>query len=108
MKNQIFKKKIPNEILVNLFNNIGIKEENYYIINNNSYKKGIFNNSIDIFLKDCEIYYHNSKKKYIERKLNYNYFITIIRQICNHNDIKYTSKIKYEQSKYDIVYYFYI
>ena len=36
-------------------------------------------------------YYHNSKKKYLERKLTYNSFTTVLRQICNFNNITYTT-----------------
>ena len=37
MSNQLFKEKVPNEILINLFKIIGTRYENYYIIDNNSY-----------------------------------------------------------------------
>jgi hypothetical protein len=107
MKNQLFKEKIPNETLFNLIEQLAIKTDDYYIIDNNAYKKGIFNNSIIFFLEECKKYYYNSKKIYIERKMNYNCFITIIRQICKYNGIKYISKIKYDQSKYEIVYHIY-
>jgi hypothetical protein len=40
----------------------------------------------------------------LERKMNYNSFVTILRQICNFNKIIYTSQIKYDKSKYDIIY----
>ena len=107
MSVQIFKKNIPNDLLFALFENIAIKTEKCYVINNNAYKKGIFNESIPSFLEDCKSYYHISKRKYLERKINYNSFITILRQICNHNNITYTSQIKYDKSQYDIIYYIY-
>ena len=47
------------------------------------------------------------KKKYLEKKLTYNSFITVIRQICNHLKITYTSQVKYDKSVYDIIYYIY-
>lgn len=107
MSSQIFKNHIPNELLITLLDDIAIKIENGYILNNNSYKKGIFNETIIEFVNQCKPYYHLSKRKYLERKLTYNSFITIIRQICNHNNIKYTSQIKYDKSSYDINYYIY-
>lgn len=107
MASQIFKNNIPNEILINLLDEIAIKSDNCYVINNNSYKKGIFNESILKFINECKPYYHLSKRKYLERKLNYNSFITIIRQICNFNKITYTSQIKYDKSSYDIMYFIY-
>ena len=43
MSSQIFKNNIPNELLFALINDIAIKTEKCYVINNNAYKKGIFN-----------------------------------------------------------------
>ena len=104
MPSQIFKNPVPNELLKQLFDENAVKTETGYIINNCSYKKGIFNNSIPIFITECIPYYHMSKRKYLERKINYNSFITIIRQICNFNNITYTTQIKYDKSVYDIIY----
>lgn len=107
MSTQIFKNFIPNEILFKLLDEICLKNDKHYIFNTNSFKKGLYNNSIIEFIEYCKPYYHNSKKKYLERKLTYNCFSTIIRQICNFNKITYTSQIKYDKSKYDIIYYIY-
>jgi hypothetical protein len=107
MSTQIFKKDICNEMLFNLLDNICIKNDKHYILNNESFKKGVFNESIQKFLEDCKPYYHNSKKKYLEKKITYNSFITVIRQICNYNKLKYTSQIKYIKSSYNIVYIIY-
>jgi len=107
MSSQIFKEHIPNEILIKLLDDIAVKSEKCYVINNNSYKKGMFNNIISDFIIKSTPYYHLSKRKYLERKLTYNSFITIIRQICNFNKITYTSQIKYDKSTYDILYYIY-
>ncbi len=105
MSNQIFKKNVPNELVFGILETICMKNEKYYIFDSISYKKGIYNGSIVEFIDFCKPYYHNSKKKYLERKLSYNNFITILRQICNCNNITYTSQIKYENSAYEIVYY---
>jgi hypothetical protein len=107
MPSQIFKENIPNELFFNLLKDFAFKIDNYYMINNDSYKKGIFNNKIQDFINECIPYYHNSKLKYLERKNTYNSFITIVRQICKFNKITYTSKIKYDRSTYDIIYYIY-
>ena len=104
MSSQIFKNHIPNELIFKLLDEIALKTENCYIITNDSYKKGIFNNSIPIFITECIPYYYISKRKYLERKINYNSFITVIRQICNFNKITYTSQIKYDKSNYNIIY----
>lgn len=103
-QSQIFKSNIPNDMLFELLEKICIKYENHYVLNNGAYKKGIFNGDIQKFIQDCIPYYYISKRKYLTRPLNYNHFITIIRQICKHSNIKYTNKIKYERSSYDIIY----
>jgi len=107
MTSQIFKKQVPNEILFNLLENICTKNEKHYHLNSNSFKKGLYNDTINNFIELCKPCYHNSKKKYLERKLTYNTFTTIIRQICNFNNIKYTTQIKYDKSVYDIIYIIY-
>jgi hypothetical protein len=105
---QIFKSNISISMLIDLFEKICIKCDNHYILNNNAYKKGIFNGDIQQFIKDCTPYYFISKRKYLTRTLNYNHFVTIIRQICKHLNIKYNTKIKYEKSSYDIIYNVYL
>jgi tRNA G18 (ribose-2'-O)-methylase SpoU len=107
MSNQIFKKEFPIEMLYDLLNKISIKKEKYYILNKESYKKGIFINNIQEFIDKCKEYYYKSKQKYLDKKLTYNSFTTVLRQICNFKKIKYVSQIKYDKSAYDIVYYIY-
>ena len=107
MSQQLFKKNIPNDILFNLLDKICIKNEIYYIFDINSFKKGMFNDDINIFIEYCKSYYYTSKQKYLTRKLTYNNFTTILRQICNSNQILYTSQIKYDKSSYNILYYVY-
>jgi hypothetical protein len=108
MSTQLFKKIIPTVFLFDLLNEICIKNDKHYIFDINSFKKGIFNNTIQNFIQECKSYYHNSKQIYLERKLTYNNFTTILRQICNFNKITYTSQIKYDKSSYNILYYIYI
>jgi len=108
MSNQIFKKQIPNDLFFALLDEIGKKNDKYYLINYESFKKGLFTNSIPLFIEKCKLYYHLSKQKYLDKKMSYNSFTTILRQICNFNSIKYTSQIKYDKSKYDIIYVIYI
>jgi hypothetical protein len=105
MTSQIFKTPIPNDIFINFLQDIAIKNNNKYIINTICYKKGMYNGIIEKFIELCKPYYYLSKRKYLERKLTYSSFITIIRQICNYNKITYTSQIKYDKSNYEIIYY---
>ena len=107
MTSQIFKEHLPTEKLFNLLDVIAIKTEKRYIFNKDSYKKGLLNDIMVQFLEECKPYYYSSKQKYLEKKITYNSFTTILRQICNFNKITYTSQIKYFKSTYDIEYYIY-
>jgi len=107
MTSQIFKNIIPNYMLFDLLDKICIKNEKHYKLNSDAYKKGVYKEEIQQFLEDCNPYYYLSKRKYLEKKLTYNSFTTIMRQICNFNKITYTSQIIYNKSVYDIVYHIY-
>lgn len=104
---QIFKTQIPTDSLFTILELNCIKNGFYYIFDINSYKKGIFNESISTFLANCKEYYYLSKHKYLDRKLTYNSFATVLRQICNYNKISYKTEIKYDKSTYNIVYLIY-
>ena len=105
MSTQIFKKNVPNEVLFNILDELCVKNDKYYIFNIDSFRKGVYKDLIPIFLETCKPYYHISKRKYLEKKLTFNSFITVLRQICNFNKITYTSQIKYDKSNYSIIYY---
>lgn len=107
MTSQIFKNNIPNQIFYEFLDEICLKNGKHYTFNFETYKKGIYKESIPKFIEYCKPFYHISKRKYLEKKLTYNTFTTIIRQICNFNKITYTSKIVYDKSTYNIVYYIY-
>ena len=104
--NQIIKNKIDffNDFIIS----IGLKENNYIIINENVYKKALYNNLIQDFYSKLEPHYYESKKFYLFRENTYNGFITIIRQISKKNGIEYKSKIKYTNSKHYLEYYFFV
>ena len=107
MTSQIFKYNIPNSLLFELLDKICMKNEKHYTFNSDSYKKGVYKQEIQNFIEECKPYYYISKRKYLEKKLSYNSFTTILRQICNFNKITYTSQIIYDKSNYNIVYYIY-
>jgi hypothetical protein len=107
MSTQIFKKKIDTIILYDLLNKIAFKNEKFYMFNNESFKKGLLQGDISKFMEDCKEFYHISKQKYLERKLTYNSFTTVLRQICKYNKITYTTQIRYDSSTYNIVYFIY-
>jgi hypothetical protein len=85
-----------------------LKNDKHYTLNTDSYKKGVYNGVVQQFITECAAYYHLSKRKYLNKKLTYNSLATIIRQICKFNKFTYTSKIVYDRSTYDIVYYIYL
>ncbi len=104
MSTQIFKKKIPREILYNFLDSCCVKKNNFYVFSKVSYKGAQFKNLISDFLQKIRDYYHTSKQIYIDRKMTYKNFITILRQICKNLIIPFTSTIKYDKSNYEIVY----
>jgi hypothetical protein len=105
MSNQIFKTIVPREILFELLEKICLKTDKYYLFDNNSYRKMLFNNYNIEFCNTLKPYYHLGKQFYLERKMTYNSFTTIIRQLCKSSTIMYTSQIKYNESKYNIDYF---
>lgn len=104
MNTQIFKKHIPIGLLLELLDVICQKDDKSYTLTNESYKKGVYHNLISPFFAICSEYYHVSKRVYVERKITYNAFLTVVRQICKNNNVPYTSQIKYDKSNYSIVY----
>ena len=104
MKNQIFKTIIHPDVLWNFIKENGEQIEDQYIFNKSLYKKAVFKETITPFIQSLDIYYYDSKKHYIRRKMDYIKFITIIRQLCNSIDVKYTTQLVYNNSTYEIVY----
>ena len=107
MLKQIFRDNIPTTLLFDLLERICLKTEKYYLIDQNAYKKLIFMRHDESFLETILPYYQISKRFYVTRKCTYNSFINIIRQICKSNDVMFTSKIHYNESKYNIDYFIY-
>ena len=108
---QIFKKKYPVDKFTSLLKDISYKsceKSNSYFIDISNYKKCQIKGILPELLKDLKFYYHKSKYFYIERKINYVNFITIIRQICKSHNIPIISKILYEKSSYRMCYYIYL
>ena len=93
-----------NEFLLS----IGTLENAHIMINETNYNKAQYNGLIQPFLLKLEPYYHISKMFYIRRPPTYAGFITVLRQICKMNEVKYNSKIKYTKSTHYLEYYFMI
>ena len=102
---QIFKTNFEKKILINFLNDSCIKHKNYYIFNTYCFKKALLENKITSFLVAIKGYYHKSKMFYVERDTTYANFSTIIRQICKHLFLPFTSKLIYYNSTYEIKYF---
>lgn len=107
MKNQLLKKKFDKTILIHYLENICENHEKYYLFNIEAYKRSELNAKTQIFLENIRDYYHNSKQFYTDYPSNYNRICTIIRQLCNVNNIKFTYKTIYSKSKHSIIYFIY-
>lgn len=103
---QIFKYDISNNIIYDFLHSIcELNNNNQYILKNTSYKKGVLLNYIEPFCKEIESYYYLSKRHYVKKKINYKSLATIIRQLCKFKNIPIISKITYNKSTYEIIYY---
>lgn len=99
---KLFKSQIPKTLLFQLLNKVTDKDE--YIIDKAFFKK--LQPFLPDFLADCDDYYLESQKKYIQKKpFLYKCFLTVVRQICNNNEIPFSYKLKYMHSTYEIIYY---
>jgi hypothetical protein len=105
--NQLFKQKVDNKLLFDLLDNIALKSDKCYVLDQNAYKKMLYHSLHMDFYKILEDYYYASKCFYITRKISYKSFTNVVRQICKHNNIMFNSSIKYNESKYNIVFYIY-
>ena len=105
MLKQNFDTTILYELLEQICEKINDSSNNFYIIDMVSFKRLEYYDILNTFVKKVEPYYINSKKFYVTRKLDYNKFLTLIRQICKFSNINYYSKISYDKSKYFIKYY---
>lgn len=110
---QIFKKEVSLHELYNalygilydiqLYNNSSVSPLEI-LINKSVFKRAELHQQIQPLLTNLKPYYNKSKQHYLSRPINYNNFMTIIRQLCNVNNINYSSKIVYAQSDYEIEY----
>jgi hypothetical protein len=102
MGDQLFKTDVPYDILDDFLQSC---TDDTNAFGKDAYKKACLSGSINIFLDRLKDYYFTSKQIYITRKMSYKNIVTIIRHVCNHLNVQYTSKIFYTRSSYEIVYY---
>lgn len=103
--NQLFINIPDVNILLSLLNKICQFNSTHFILDKISFKTAKYNKYLDEFCKELLPYYYKSKQFYITRKITYTNFLTIIRQLCNINNIDFTSSIVYDKSNYNIIYY---
>lgn len=107
MTSQLFKENIPMPILYEFLEKICAKDtiKNCFIFSKGAFKKAEIYDLLNNFKEVIKPYYHISKKYYIDRDLSFIRFTTVIKQICNLNNIEVISKIVYNKSKYEMEYY---
>jgi hypothetical protein len=113
-KTQVFNKEVSlkclYEILKDILNKVCMIDSSVqlditeFVVTKALFKRAEIHNLIKPFIETIKEHYYSSKQHYIDRQINYNNFITIIRQLCNVNDIKYVSTIVYSKSNYEIEY----
>ncbi len=102
---QIIKSHLDKKILYDFLIKFCTIDKKYLIFSKTAFKKSKMSSDLTDFIETIKPYYYKSKQKYLTRELNYKNFITILRQLCNYLKIPYTSKICYQKSKYEIIYY---
>jgi len=107
MLKKTFKQAIPHNLLFDLLEQVCLKTDKYYFFDLNAYKKMIFLELQDPFILAIREYYHTSKLFYLDRKITYNSFTNILRQICKYSEIEVQSEMKYNYSQYYINFYIY-
>lgn len=104
--NQIFKQAVSNEVFFNfLKENCTSTHNNFFIFDIDAFKKAKFHGRIQAFCTNLYDFYYPVKHEYISRDNNFTRFMTIIRQICNYNNIPFTTRIKYANNTYYITYF---
>ena len=102
---QIIKKPFDIEILYKFLKNNCEIEKKYFIFSKIAFKKAKLTENVKPFIESLKPFYYKSKLKYLNRTMDYKNFITVLRQLCNYFKLPYTSKILYQKSKYEIIYY---
>lgn len=104
MVGQVFRKRFNKKDFIDLIIKYSEKRKNQYIFSNIAYKKAVFNNDIKPFIDGLKEYYYKAKKFYVERTMNYKFFLTVLRQVCKYHSIPFIHSIKYSNSTYEIQY----
>lgn len=102
------KATIPNQLLFDLLEKVCVKYDTHYVFNYTSFRKVVFLNLFDDFAEAILPAYISSKQYYVTtRPVTYNLVVTIFRQICSLNDLKYEVKREFYHSESNNDYYIY-
>lgn len=105
MLSQLFKVEVPYRVLGDFLDNNCEREGKFHVFSKVCFRKALYHDRIKPFCQNLSQYYHLSKKYYVDRNMDYNRFMTVVRQLCKAHRVPYTSKIVYNKSTYDILYY---
>lgn len=105
MKHSLFRQPLPLAILWNFLDKICVYNEDYYYIDKNVYLKMMSQSDHLEFIESLKPFYYKCKHHYLTRPIDYYYFITLLRQICNYSSIPYKTTKKYENSDPVICYF---
>ena len=105
MTSQIFKQSVPSEHLVEFIKSNCDKEGNFHVFSKVHFRRALYHDRVKPFCERLTDYYHTSKQYYVKRSMDYSKFTTVLRQLCKLHNLPYTSRIVYNKSTYDILYY---
>ena len=105
--NQNLKKKYPSEKLYAFLETYSPQKNtsNFFVFNVDIFKKAKYLGGIDELCDELKDYYYPSKHTYITREQKYSRFTTVLRHLCNSDNIPFTTQICYANNTYYITYY---
>ena len=106
MRHSLFAKEIPLAILWSFLDTVCKLHDTYYLIDKTVFLKMTYDQKQVPFLECLKPFYYKSKHSYLQKeKMDYNAFVTILRQICNFHNHPYTTVKKYNHCEYTICYF---
>ena len=103
---QNIKSSLKKETIIKIIKDITSYDENkkVYIFSNVEYKRMCYHDKANEIIQILRPHYYESKQFYLDRKLTFKSFFSLLRQICKFNGIYVTSRVVYNRSEYTIIY----
>jgi hypothetical protein len=82
---------VPKKIVIDFLSHISndnVRDDKYYVVNVNSYRKSIADNSFGEFCDAIRSHYIPSRQRYVDSVDSYSRFLTVIRQVCRVTDME--------------------